>query len=147
MRRLLVLWGGFGALIGAALGGAFDGSALLVLAAIGAVIGAVGAVVVRIGAPKQPPPKNYLAIGGCLIGAVVGSPLGAVVGSPLGAITGLGQPMLALFNPDLPPRDFEAVFGAIGGVFVGAVAGALVGAALSRSLGRKAEASDAAASP
>ena len=144
MVRLLVLWGRFGALIGVALaivtlkGGVFDWAPILVLGAIGAGIGAIGAVVVRISTPAHPSHTNYLAI--------LGSLVGASAGGPLGVITGLGQPMLALFNPELPRRGFLPLFGAIGGVFIGAVAGALAGAALSRTLGCKAEPSDGAES-
>ena len=141
MGSVLVRWGGFGAVVGVALailtlkGGAFDWRPILLLGAIGAVIGTCGGVVVRLVAPGHPSPTNHAAIAGCLVGAVVG---GAV-----GATTGLGRPMLALFNPTLPPRDYQQVFGIIGGVVVGAVAGALAGAALSRTLGRKAAPGDA----
>lgn len=127
-------WISMGALVGGTLafvtlkGGAFEWQPIVILGAVGAVIGAVGAVVVRVGAPADRSPTNDLATVGCLVG--VG------FGGPLGAITGLGQPMLALFNPGLPPRDFQLVFGIVGGVFVGAVAGALAGAALSHARGR-----------
>lgn len=144
MGRLLVLWGGFGALCGVVLailtpkGGAFDVRPALLLGGIGAVVGAAGALVVRIVSPKHPAPTNLRAIAGCLVGGVIGG--------PLGALAGLGQPMLAWLNPDVPRRDFATAFGAIGGVFVGAVAGALAGAALSRTIRRGAKPGDAAES-
>lgn len=126
-------WIHFGALVGGTLGivtlkgGAFDWQPIVILSAVGAVMGAVGGVVVRLGAPAHRSSTRGLGTVGCLVGAGVGG--------PLGAITGLGQPMLSLFNPGLPPRDFQLVFGIVGGVFVGAVAGALAGAALSHTRG------------
>lgn len=143
MGRLFVLWGGFGTLVGAVLAivtlkGGFDWRPILMLGAIGAVVGSVGAVVVRVSAPAHPSPTNFLAMAGAVVGAVGGG--------PLGAMTGLGQPLLALFNPDLPPLDFQPVFGAVGGVIVGAGLGALAGAAFSRTRGKKAELNDAEAS-
>jgi hypothetical protein len=133
---LLVFWGGLGALIGSALaittlkGGTVEWLPLLIFGAIGALVGAVGGVVVRICAPACPSPTNSLAVVGLLVGALAGGTVGVV--------TGLGQPLIALFNPDLPLRDFQSLFGAVGGVFMGAVAGALLGAAMSRILRRKA---------
>ena len=48
----------------------------------------------------------------------------------MGASRRFGKLVIAIFNPDLPERDFGTFFGATGGVVLGALVGAcLVSAA------------------
>ena len=142
MNRQFLYWLVFGLLLGAMLGiatGKGDPKAPIILGAIGAGVSAVGFAVVLVAHKASgidTATTNYLALFGSLFGAVCGG--------FLGAITALGSMMIALFNPDLPAKDFQALFGAIGGIVLGAIAGALTGAALPRCRGRKAEPSDAA---
>ena len=122
MIRQFVYWTVLGTLLGAVLGmmvGKSDLGAPVVVAAIGALLGLVGAAVVR-GMERilrlKTGRTDYPALGGALAGAVVGG----IVGPQ----SGLGRLMIAVFNPDLPERDFATAFGMIGGILGGSFLGA-----------------------
>ena len=97
----------------------------LVLGTAGLFAGLLGGLIVsgvHLGL-KMDPAKTSLS-------AICGALLGACVGGYLGATSKLGSSMIALFNPDLPERDFGSLFGGIGGALIGACAGALALAGL-----------------
>ena len=128
MRVRLFGWLVFGLVLGSLLGIAFgkhDPRAPLIVGAVGGVLGLVGFCAVstisrvwKVDASRT----NYLAI--------LGSLLGGVCGGCMGASRRFGKLVIAIFNPDLPERDFGTFFGATGGVVLGALVGAcLVSAA------------------
>lgn len=128
----LLRWITLGSVVGATLAittakGGISWVAIFFLGFIGACLGAIGGGIVLLTQPRIRSKTN-----GCALTGAVACSLGGV---PVGVALGLGRPMLALFNPDLPPTDFEAVFGGIGGMFLGAVCGALGGALVARALG------------
>jgi hypothetical protein len=122
MNMRLFGWLAFGLVLGSLLGIAFgkgDPRAPLFVGAVGGVLGLVGFCAVssvsrawKIDAPRT----NYLAILGAL--------LGAICGGVIGAFSRFGRLMIAIFNPDLPERDFGTFFGVTGGIVLGALLGA-----------------------
>lgn len=125
-----------GAILGivASKGGGVDWGATFALGLIGACLGAIGAWIIRLARPRTRSTANLPALAGAVVCA-----LGGI---PIGVISGLGRPMLAVFNPDLPRQDFEGVFGGLGGVFVGAVFGTLAGSLVARLRGGPTEVPD-----
>ncbi len=128
MNVRLFGWLAFGLVLGSLLGISFgkgDPRTPLVVGAVGGVLGLVGFCAVsavsrawKIDASRT----NYLAILGAL--------LGAICGGVIGTLSRFGRLMIAIFNPDLPERDFGTFFGATGGIVLGALLGAcLVSAA------------------
>ena len=122
MMSHLFFWSLFGSLVGAILGIVFgkgDPVAPLVLGVPGGFLGILGGILaarVQAKMGKAARHMDYPASGGCLVGMISGG--------VIGAYSGFGRVMIALFNPDLPYRDFGVLFGVFGGVFPGAVVGA-----------------------
>jgi hypothetical protein len=129
MKRLLV-WLSVGAALGTLLGfavGKGDPRAPLFMAGLCGLLAAAGGCVAGLAGNTK-----YGVISAARWPIIVGLLAGVVIGGALGATTSFGALMIALFNPDLPPRDFAAVFGALGGGVVGAACGTLLGAAVAR---------------
>ena len=81
------------------------------------VIVGMGAVSTQ-SANNQPPTNTY-----AILGAILGLFLGGLAGAK---ISFLGRAMIAIFNPDLPERDYGTSFGVIGGALLGAFVLALL---------------------
>lgn len=134
MMAHLLLWSLFGGMVAALLGimfGKGDPAAPLVLGGLGVFLGTLGGILatrLQAGMEKSARHMDYPAIGGCLVGMISGG--------VVGAYSGFGRVMIALFNPDLPYRDFGASFGAIGGGFLGAILGACTVSLLVKRLRR-----------
>ena len=129
MKRLLI-WLGVGAALGSLVGfavGKGDPRAPLFVAGLGGLLAAAGGYVAGL-ARGTPAGEISATRWPVWVGLVVGM----LVGGGLGATTSFGVLMIALFNPDLPPRDFAAFFGGLGGGLLGAGCGSLLGAAVAR---------------
>jgi len=128
MKVRLFEWLVFGLVLGSLLGiafGKYDPRAPLIVGAVGGVLGIVGFCAVsavsrvwKVDASRT----NYFAI--------LGSLLGGVCGGGIGAFSRFGKLVIAIFNPDLPERDFGTFFGATGGVVLGALMGACLASAV-----------------
>lgn len=132
MGSRLIAWSALGALLGGLFGFAFgkaDPRAPLFVAGIGMGLGLLGALVTHL---SRKTGLDRIA-GGVGPSVLIGLLLGIAVGTTLGVRSSFGQLMLALFNPDLAPQDFQAVFGAIGGSLLGGGLGAILGGVLQRA--------------
>ena len=129
MKRLLV-WLTFGAVLGSLVGvavGKGDPRASLFVAGLGGLLAVAGRCVAGLAGNTK-----FGVISAARWPIIVGLLTGVAIGGVVGATTSFGPLMIALFNPDLPPRDFAAVFGGLGGGVVGAACGTLLGAAVAR---------------
>ncbi|MGB1927019.1 MAG: hypothetical protein ACPHL6_10835 [Rubripirellula sp.] len=121
-------WITFGWLLGLIFGFMFgkgDPQAPLIVSVLGALLGVVGSFTVltvhQTGKLNAAKTDHH---------AIIGALLGTIIGGFMGSSSGLGKTMIAVFNPDLPERDWGAFFGATGGIILGAFFGACLASAI-----------------